>query len=330
MILFHTVANEKVGLGNLSRCIIICNKIKNRGFEVKLFVEGSKEMKKHFAFEEMYFFRNSSALIQKLHLEANGNKEDYSKKIVLVADLPVLGKGIIEEYKKLRVDKLISLNDQHVIELSPNIYINSDDVMGVNEPSIQKFIGPEYQIIREDLADYRPSTLQKIDQIKNVSFIFGGSDPGYLIEDTILQIEKENPPFYSEIVLGPGIDEERKVWLAKKKISNISFLVNPSIPNLISQSDVIVTMGGMTSYEAMYLGKPVLAVEWKYMSKYVKYLEKRGLLISLGNRMSFVSNLIRTTSEVCKLQEVVEKSYSIIDGEGNKRVADIIINSLHD
>lgn len=75
MILFHTIANEKVGLGNLSRCITICTEIKNRGFEVKLFVEGSKEMKKHFSFEEMYFFGDSSTLIQELCLETNGNKK---------------------------------------------------------------------------------------------------------------------------------------------------------------------------------------------------------------------------------------------------------------
>lgn len=330
MIAFYTIANDIVGVGNLSRCATLAQDLQIRGYDVKLFVEGDENLTKSFSTIETYCFLDKGLLWEKLKLVIDECNYKQPERCILVLDLPVLeDEVLLENLKKLKVFKVVSLNDQFVQNISPDIYINSDDVMEIQDTSIQKYIGPQYQLIRQDLSEFRPSSVPKVKKIQNISFIFGGSDPGFLIEDTIRELSKRTPSFDSMIVLGPGMKEKRKERILEKSFSNIIFLNNPFIPDVIAQSDVVVTMGGMTSYEAMFIGKPVLAVEWEHMAKYVKYMHKHDLLFTLGDRTVFMDNLMKKINFLDEIQSIVEKSFFTIDGKGNRRISDIIEQSLN-
>ncbi|WP_394234914.1 hypothetical protein [Niallia oryzisoli] len=79
----------------------------------------------------------------------------------------------------------------------------------------------------------------------------------------------------------------------------------------------------------MFIGKPVLEIEWDYMSYYVKELDRKGLLKSLGTGEKVFANLLSfLKDDIASLNEIATNGWREVDGKGAERISNIILSNL--
>lgn len=315
MIIIHTILNAKVGIGNFSRCYSIYRALLEKGIASVFFVEGSHFLANQFNLDDIIFV-NTIEEIQEIFKQHQG---------LFIVDLPVATNIEINFYKS-RKHKVILLNDQFANEINPAIYINGDDALKYTFPKSKKYVGAHYQIIRRDLLDQRTNNYIPIKSAKNVGIMFGGTDPGHLTEQFISLLKEQNlleRTFY--VYLGSGFGEKRKSKLKCSKPKNVIFVENTPVKDFFNSINVIVNMGGLTSYEAMCIGIPVFAFEWSYMEKYVKYMSDEGLLINLGpiDKFSIVTDG-QIFSNIERINKTAMHAFQLVDGKGIDRIIKII------
>ena len=62
--------------------------------------------------------------------------------------------------------------------------------------------------------------------------------------------------------------------------------------DLILNHDALVTLGGMSAYEAMTLGTPVCGVEWSYLAYVVRSFAELKMINNLGDIKNAYENLL--------------------------------------
>ena len=162
---------------------------------------------------------------------------------------------------------------------------------------------------------------------------FGGSDPGKCTETFMRDIsnnrELDNIKF--NIVIGPGFTGKRRKFLNECNYKNITLKRSPRDFNKIMlETDVIITSGGITSYEGMCLGKPVLCVGWGNMKYYIEELDKMRLVKNLGDRDEAVRNLSLAVKSLEELKEIASNGFSQVDNNGAKRISEYIKELISD
>ncbi|KOP82300.1 hypothetical protein ACFFHH_22430 [Cytobacillus solani] len=324
MIVFHVAANEKIGMGNLSRCFSIGKHLGTTINNIVIICEGKQKLATVFAFEEgkIYYVEDREKALEWIQVLFQKKAKNNN---ILITDIIELNEHDRVSYEMVGAEVIIQLNDVNVDRFCPDIFINGDNFVEVKNKQIKKYTGSTYQIIRNDLIIYRPQHFIKIKNIKKVMIVLGGSDPSGYTEKFINFFNNNYLAYTFYVVCGPGFNNNRRKRLMNNYLNrNIIILDNPYLPEYLVNVDVVVTLGGLTSYEAMYLGKPVLAIEWAHMSYYVKELEKKGLLKSLGNGEEVFGNLVSNLNNIPLLNDIAKSGWYEIDGKGTERIVNLI------
>ncbi|WP_338652594.1 hypothetical protein [Lysinibacillus sp. Y5S-8] len=316
MILIHTILNVTVGIGNFSRCYSIFKQLEMDGEECIFLVEGNQELVSQFDLTNIIFIIENDTIFSLLHRHTG----------IFVIDIPVAPLALVYFYRERR-EKVISINDQYALDIEPSIYINGDNSKNYIFNNTRKYAGAEYQIIRNDLKTYRPLIYPTLHQIRNIGIMFGGSDPGLLTEKFINELQgNDYYGFTFHIFLGSGISKNRKLSLKSKTLFNVIYIDNKLVADFFNEIDVLITMGGITSYEAMYVGVPVLSIEWKYMGQYVSYLGSLGLLVNLGDfNDETLTKLVHALSNLENINRIGQYAFETINGYGLNKVCSIIL-----
>jgi len=91
---------------------------------------------------------------------------------------------------------------------------------------------------------------------------------------------------------------------------------------LLLNSDLLITLGGMTTYEAMCLGVPASAVRWNYLEYIVKSFGEKNMITDLGNIDEAYENLLNLN--INKVNYIYQNAYKIIDGNSLENIKDVI------
>ena len=176
---------------------------------------------------------------------------------------------------------------------------------------LAKYVGLEYIIIRPDILKYNPQPHTK--PIKKILIIIGGSDINYEGYKAAKLLSKQG--FKIQLIAGPFVDYpiERNIYHLKKTPYNL--------PELFYENDLIVTNGGGALFEAIYLGKWIIALpQTPFEKKIVKIFKSKNYILGQG-----LSSLKRLDS--FDLQ-VKTKKPRIIDGLGSERIAQILLDNI--
>jgi spore coat polysaccharide biosynthesis predicted glycosyltransferase SpsG len=193
-------------------------------------------------------------------------------------------------------------------ETDINIYHNDQDI--------------NHLIINPQITDMQPPQLPTISQINSCLITMGGADPDQQTEKLCLHLDKK---IKYTIVAGAAWNNQRVQNFRKNcPFSVIEIPDTVSMGKCILQHDMVVTMGGTTSYEAMVLGKPVCAIEWKYMTPYVKNLDNENLLTTLGPVGNAAAKLSAIINNPQQWQKCQTHAWQTIDGLGGYRLAKYI------
>jgi spore coat polysaccharide biosynthesis predicted glycosyltransferase SpsG len=242
-----------------------------------------------------------------------------SRADLLICDLPYLTDGEAALIKKF--PKNISLSDACLTKLKPDILICADPFQSFPS-SVEIYSGLKYFMARREILAKRPEHFTPVKSVKNVLIVFGGADPGCFYEYII---DKLPPSLNWTLVLGSAVDKERRKALSQKAAFNLNILTDADIPELIEFHDLCVTLGGLTAFEALCLGKPSAAVEYGHLTEYVRKLDERCLLCNLGGIEDFPSTLPRLIKDNEKLNRTALNGYLSIDGRGASRAAKVVL-----
>ncbi|MFZ4583713.1 MAG: hypothetical protein ACOYNI_00610 [Acidimicrobiia bacterium] len=184
--------------------------------------------------------------------------------------------------------------------------------------------GAQYLALAPHVLAKRPSAPWAGTGADRLLVILGGADPDAFTER--LLASQTAALRDATFVAGPAWSEERTAALVQTAPGRV--LVAPESTEAVEamlHHDLIVTLGGITSFEAMALGRPCAAVEWSHMRPYVDSLGRAGLLANLGTIDDAPAALDALTHDGPRLRSLAEQGFTTFDGRGAHRVADVVL-----
>lgn len=316
MIVIHAKGNSQLGIGNLSR-----------SYELITHLSITKNVIGIFECDENIFKRYDKKNIFRINsLEESLSIIKKNSCSIYISDLVNPNKDLSDKLKNLGVKYILHFNDIN-FGFEPDILFITDSFdYEFFDNRFKIYRGFEYYIVGNEILKNRKKDFKRKESIKNILICFGGADPAFFTE---YFVEKINDSKYNyKIVLGPAIPKNRKENILTIKKENIEYIDSPkNMIELLLNSDLLITLGGMTTYEAMCLGVPASAVRWNYLEYIVKSFGEKNMITDLGNIDEAYENLLNI--DIDKVNSICKNAYDIIDGSALKNIKKII-DSIED
>ncbi|RJG24822.1 hypothetical protein [Paenibacillus thiaminolyticus] len=327
MIIIYSVGNSKVGIGNVSRASSL----------YKEFLKNDLV-----STQDIYFICEASrSILEQFHLNLlprvtmTKDKDDSfefirsylkhrKKECLLIVDAPDLSYIDRERLALYGISKFISLTDSNIDSFQPHFFIDTDifpKKYSYDFP-IEIISGAKYHIIRDDLLVHKKSELLDKQIIESVFVCFGGADPAFYTEWFYKNIALDSSfnHIHFTIGIGPAFSESRTGLFASIS-DRVQVIKCPNIVQEIINHDLVVTLGGLTTYEAMYIGTPVCALEWSYMTPYVRKLHEYNFIENLGTPVKAYDSFKNIINNSKSLFKKTDYAWRTLDGLGARRAA---------
>jgi spore coat polysaccharide biosynthesis predicted glycosyltransferase SpsG len=333
--LFRFDAGAHYGLGHFSRSIALAKQILKEEpvAQISIFSEATAFMKQQ---KELLPFN--------IVLHETPDDEifiNYIRNIgtdVLVFDkLQELSKDTICKLKKYT--KLIFFHNYSKYAMwadaviIPAAHLHEKDlhfILPDNFAQSKLYFGPEYIVLNESTLPLRTIfTLRN--HVTSVAITTGGTDPKGVMITLLNKINFKNfPALTFNFFVGDA-------FLFKDKLSNYKIIPNVNIIQFkledLIQSDIVIATFGVTTYELLYLGIPVISVAHaqqnangsKYLSDNFNCISDLGLIDKLQEK-HLNSAICNLSKDVNTRKDYHYKGRSLIDGKGVNRVTNIIRN----
>jgi len=322
-------SKNEVGLGHIIRCKNLASELK--GAKIWVMVEdfgGIKGVLKKEEYEKIIFLKKNESL--DLDLKKTKKCIETNKIDILIIDKYKLKNVYVRKLKNY--SKVIVISDLKKINYQSDLVINGfigfKNKVIKNKFGTKCFLGPHYQILNKNFS--RKKLLRK--KQFNLITSFGGVDTKNL---TLLLLKALVPKYINQIrtkiIIGPSNINKNKI-MQYKKYKNISIIKNPKdMYKEISDSEVGICTGGLTSYEFAVLKIPfaiisdvnhqlLTAKEWKNKG-YASNLEKIS-----GKTFGRIENYLDDISKN-KIKRYGIQNF--VDGKGVTRVAKEILRLMN-
>lgn len=345
-ILFRVDGGLEKGLGHLIRSIalaknltfssnfkiifasnyseILENKIKEAGFSV--FYNDNDKSEEKFLLEAINTLKITNVFIDNLH--------QYSYKFIM----------------KLKEDsdtKVIFLHNscegskQACATIIPSAHTDKNLLLASGFDEKKLFIGPEYVIINNKIIDLKKQKKESnFNKVFRIVITTGGSDPkGVLL--TLLRYvdETENRDMEIIVLVGEGFMHKMELSKILNSIGKTSHLKLKTVPYSIKElilADIAISTFGVSTYELMYLGIPVLSVAHaipnakgsnRLANKY-SAIKDLGLIDNL-TKEDFAKELFHLMDSLEDREDLVKAGTRLIDGKGMDRVSQILVDKFY-
>lgn len=196
--------------------------------------------------------------------------------------------------------------------------------------------GPKYAMLRRQFAALRASSLsrRKADnrKVERILVSFGASDPSNMTPIALGALQSIGTDAHIDVVLGANQAAHNSV-LASIKNMELDIEVHQwveDMPDMMARADVFIAAAGSSSWEACTLGLPsVIVAVADNQIKIAENLALTGAAISLGRRNEISAARVedgirRILFEHSVRNNMVCNSSSVCDGQGSRRVAEVI------
>lgn len=295
MYIIRVDASHSIGLGHLSRCLLLGNFIKKKNKKVIFLTEQSLSQK-IIESEGHICLRLNSKLPDLLELYgpytliADINSEkifssnlDYTK---YLDDLRVNAKALII------FDDLVDYPYCADIVIIP--YCGANNLKLNKESNTKYLLGPSYFPLRHEFynTEFNVSV-----RAKKILITMGGSDPEKITLKALNAIRKIEDNFKIVILLGKAskiIESEIYNVLSNYNGSYKIIKDSKNISKLMKDSDIAITNSGLTKYELSAVGVPSIIISNnKKHSKFTESFSKNECAIHVGNASSVSDKKIR-------------------------------------
>lgn len=331
-VLIWTEGGGRSGVGHLTRCQALIPALARRGASVKVFAEADDSLapfiEVHGIDTQFNTDRQSSFSALKLALPAP----------LLIADRPDLTAKDSKAFRESGAGKLTLLAGSRAGYYPSDLAIIDDPILTeTRKPLAQRFeVGVHLHMIRPEVLALRPDQVGAIKAMKPLKLLIAlsGTDPGEMTETLVSNLTErllhENLTLTLRVVAGPGWSEQRRTDFLKAATGNVEVVTAPNnLSEEILESDVVITLGGRTTYEAFALGRPAMCIPWNTTRSYAIALDQQGLALLLDPDPSkAASKIINALKEPMEIVERARRAFLLINNSAADEVAELCLDGM--
>lgn len=336
-VVLHAAGNSQIGVGHLSRTATLAAALRTNSVwhRVVLLWEANPSLTEYFAPEgcEVITVSDSQSA-----LDVRSRLAQAAESWVLVTDLLNLQLEDMVTARAQGFQRLGHLNDSGAGRSMADLLIDEDafktsadlpaDFQGIG------LVGNAYRIIRSKVVQKRPAVSWQSDQVGRIMVSLGGADPDNLTLQLLRKLLSVGLPesLQVTVIIGPAFNPEHvyQIEALAQSHMNLQAVKSPScMATLVLEQDLVITLGGLTTYEACCLGKPCAAIAWSYMSCYVEALSHMGMVANLGTIQQASVNLLQLIQNLTQLHQLARQGWESIDGQGANRISAEIIRLVN-
>lgn len=256
-----TEAGKNYGLGHLSRCIALKSYLESADFVVEIYNRGDYESANA---KNIKWLENPLPLLKGAHLVVvDSYYADYEFYDFMIKSAKIC--VALDDFSRIRYPR-------EAIILNPAL--NAKRLYG-DDIKNELFAGIEYGLLREEFRTKEPKTINK--EISKVLITLGGNDFANNTQKVLDAVQKELSYAQVSIVL-PRYYEPLNYGFDTQIYANLSAR---ELKDLMLESDLIISGGGVTAVEVQSTRTPSIALEIAPNQSYqLRQWQKVGLRIA--------------------------------------------------
>lgn len=256
-----TEAGKNYGLGHLSRCIALKSYLESADFAVEIYNRGDYESANA---KNIKWLENPLPLLKGAHLVVvDSYYADYEFYDFMIKSAKIC--VALDDFSRIRYPK-------DAIILNPAL--NAKRLYG-DDIKNELFAGIEYGLLREEFRTKEPKIINK--EISKVLITLGGNDFANNTQKVLDAVQKELSYAQVSIVL-PRYYEPLNYGFDTQIYANLSAW---ELKDLMLESDLIISGGGVTAVEVQSTRTPSIALEIAPNQSYqLRQWQKVGLRIA--------------------------------------------------
>lgn len=256
-----TEAGKNYGLGHLSRCIALKSYLESADFAVEIYNRGDYESANA---KNIKWLENPLPLLKGAHLVVvDSYYADYEFYDFMIKSAKIC--VALDDFSRIRYPR-------EAIILNPAL--NAKRLYG-NDIKNELFAGIEYGLLREEFRTKEPKIINK--EISKVLITLGGNDFANNTQKVLDAVQKELSYAQVSIVL-PRYYEPLNYGFDTQIYANLSAR---ELKDLMLESDLIISGGGVTAVEVQSTRTPSIALEIAPNQSYqLRQWQKVGLRIA--------------------------------------------------
>lgn len=330
-VLFRVDGGVNVGNGHLNRTLAIAQELIKRGWTITLVTYNKCPALKDWSNDgvNILYLTNSPGSVEDIHFTQK--KIQLTKPDWVILD----GYSFNETYQKAISSEeyiLICLDDIADSTIYADVVINQNPGSEVrfknSYPHVRKtLLGSSYTLLRKAIRELRDNRSADINQ---VLVTFGGDDRANLSLLVALELLKYDDDFRIKIIVASSEDDfEKAKCLEVKFPEKVSVTKPTAIAPLLCKTSVLLSAGGSTVLEAVFLGIPSVVITTANNQKPgIKFLDENGSIYYAGdgkNSIEYACSLaVELLNSIEKKTMLTKRSMELIDGKGVDRVIDIV------
>lgn len=256
-----TEAGKNYGLGHLSRCIALKSYLESADFVVEIYNRGDYESANA---KNIKWLENPLPLLKGAHLVVvDSYYADYEFYDFMIKSAKIC--VALDDFSRIRYPR-------EAIILNPAL--NAKRLYG-DDIKNELFAGIEYGLLREEFRTKEPKIINK--EISKVLITLGGNDFANNTQKVLDAVQKELSCAQVSIVL-PRYYEPLNYGFDTQIYANLSAR---ELKDLMLESDLIISGGGVTAVEVQSTRTPSIALEIAPNQSYqLRQWQKVGLRIA--------------------------------------------------
>ena len=320
MILFAPAASALQGWGHLMRCIAIADEVSAAGGATAFHVAGDTATAAMLLRGRHPWRAGDVGMIATAFGAATVLLDGYHYSDEDELRLTTQGLAVAamddDGHTSHRYARLIINGNPH--SAAPDLYMTAN--------SAQLLLGTRYTPLRSSLTALRRPSVRIRPVVESAVVVLGGSDSTGL-SDTVLDAVTAHTTCRVVVAGAEPRDIPPRTW--GRHVQRLRWVRDPeSLALSMSQSDIAISAGGMTSYELAYLGIPsVLLPVTERQAPASSELQRRGaarvvtppVLATLGNTLKHLCNAAD------EREAMALAGRAIFDGSGSRRIAQALI-----
>jgi UDP-2,4-diacetamido-2,4,6-trideoxy-beta-L-altropyranose hydrolase len=327
------------GLGHIMRCLALSEALQARGAAVHFLTRSTDVV--------MKWLRNRGNKVSTLD-NVRTLDEDIlfmrqwvrkQKMDVLIVDL--YGLSPVQWQELQRTDsKLIAIDDGLTDGVSADLVINHNvyapDEAGRYPVTSIKLLGLDYFLRSQHYQNVPPIHVKS--KVETMVVSLGGNDVLNLTPKVLRALQSSSAAIHIQnihVVIGPQFGNILEIEEAARPLAGC--ILHRQVMNLaplFAQADLAITAGGVTAYEAISLGIPVITVlQAENQIKAANALAGKQAVYNMGMGTDLnETNLRRAIDQLCNDAILRQKMHmngkGLIDGQGASRCAEEIIKLI--
>ena len=327
----HTGAGPQIGFGHLKRCMTLAGEL--RDFARAFFILRPKDRwsgdilaARGFEYQNLDFpdlWRNPAVRPAAILIDTRRSG----------------GLGAFIRAARARNVSVISLHDMGLNPLSSDIAVDGSiaAVFQHDLPARRTFAGPAYMVLDPAIRKLRRRPLRAGKEIRSIFISMGGGNARKHFSRVLagLRLWAEKTEREIEAVGMRGFVEWGQDGFNEEALRPLRFRwVSGPAAEFLRNSDLAVTAGGISAYEALCSGAPLFALSWDSLQqKAVDRMAEAGCCVNLGAAgdltPEFLAGLLgKIDEDAAGREKMARLGMETVDGRGAKRVAAIIRRAI--